>query len=133
MSISTNIHRPSVCDPLGPYISLANNFIDTITPYWSTFINHLYQHIYYLIKDRFNPINRLSCQPIGCQATPRALVDRECIKTLLWKLSVINYHVCIIFHPHETHKRLLCGQLSNLNWSLKLVLMCVRNHQKLIL
>ena len=25
MSISTNIHKPYVCDPLGPYISLVNN------------------------------------------------------------------------------------------------------------
>ena len=38
MSISTNIHRTYVCDPLGPYISLVNNFIDPITPYWSTLI-----------------------------------------------------------------------------------------------
>ena len=36
MSVSTNIHRPYVCDPLGPYISLLNNPIDQITPYWST-------------------------------------------------------------------------------------------------
>ena len=28
MSISTNIHRPYVCDPLGSYISLVNKFID---------------------------------------------------------------------------------------------------------
>ena len=33
MSISTNIHRPFVCDPLGPYISLVNNSIDPIKPY----------------------------------------------------------------------------------------------------
>ena len=32
MFISTNIHRPYVCDPLGPYISLVNNTIDQITP-----------------------------------------------------------------------------------------------------
>ena len=38
MSISTNIHRTYVCDPLGPYISLVNNSIDPITPYWSTLI-----------------------------------------------------------------------------------------------
>ena len=43
ISISTNIHKPYVCDPLGPYISLVNNSIDQRTPYWSTFIN--YPHI----------------------------------------------------------------------------------------
>ena len=45
ISISTNIYRSSVCDPLGPDISLVNNFIDQITPYWSTFINYPHQHI----------------------------------------------------------------------------------------
>ena len=45
MFISTNIHRPYVCDPLGPYISLVNNSIDLITPYWSILINFLYLHI----------------------------------------------------------------------------------------
>ena len=45
MYISTNIHKPSVCDPLGPYISLVNNSIDLITPYWSTLINYRHQHI----------------------------------------------------------------------------------------
>ena len=45
MSISTNIHRPYVCDPLGPYISLVNNSIDQITPYWSTLINYPHPHI----------------------------------------------------------------------------------------
>ena len=45
MSISTNIHRPYVCDPLGPYISLVDNSIDQITPYRSTFINYLHQHL----------------------------------------------------------------------------------------
>ena len=45
MSISTNIHKPYVCDPQGPYISLVKNFIDQITPYWSTLINYLYPHI----------------------------------------------------------------------------------------
>ena len=44
MSISTNIHKPYVCDPLGPYISLVNNSIDPITPYWSILIN--YPHLY---------------------------------------------------------------------------------------
>ena len=51
MFVSTNIHRPYTCDPLGPYTSLVNNFIDPITHHWSTFINYLYQHIYLLIKD----------------------------------------------------------------------------------
>ena len=39
MSVSTNIHRTYVCDPLGPYISLVNNSIDLITPYWLILIN----------------------------------------------------------------------------------------------
>ena len=33
MSISTNIQRPYVCDPLGLYISIVNNSIGPITPY----------------------------------------------------------------------------------------------------
>ena len=45
ISISTNIHRPYICDPIGPYISLVNNSIDQITPYWSTLINYPHQHI----------------------------------------------------------------------------------------
>ena len=45
MSISTNIHKPYVCDPLGPYISLVNNYIDQITLYWSTLINYPHPHI----------------------------------------------------------------------------------------
>ena len=45
MSISTNIHRPYVCDPLGLYISLVNNYIDQITLYWSTLINYPHPHI----------------------------------------------------------------------------------------
>ena len=45
MSISTKIHRPYVCDTLGPYISLVNNCIDQITPYWSTLINYPHAHI----------------------------------------------------------------------------------------
>ena len=45
MSISTNIHKPYVCDPLGPSISLVNNSIDQITPYWSTLINYPHPHI----------------------------------------------------------------------------------------
>ena len=46
MSISTNIHRPYVCDPLSPYISLVHNSIDQITSYWPTLINYPFQHIY---------------------------------------------------------------------------------------
>ena len=45
MSISTNIHKPYVCDPLGLYISLVNNSMDQITPYWSTLINYPHPHI----------------------------------------------------------------------------------------
>ena len=45
MSISTNIHRPYVCDPLGPYISLVNNSLEQITPYWLTLINYPHPHI----------------------------------------------------------------------------------------
>ena len=45
MSISTNIYKPYVCDPLGPYISLVNNSINQITSYWSTLINYLHLHI----------------------------------------------------------------------------------------
>ena len=30
MSISTNIYGPYVCDPVGPYFSLVNNYIDQI-------------------------------------------------------------------------------------------------------
>ena len=43
MSISTN--RPSMCDPLGPYISLVNNNINQITTYWLTLINYPNPHI----------------------------------------------------------------------------------------
>ena len=45
MSISTNIHKPYVCDALGPYISLVNNSIDQMTPYWSTLINYPHPHL----------------------------------------------------------------------------------------
>ena len=31
MSISSNTHQPYVCDPLGPYISLANDASDLLT------------------------------------------------------------------------------------------------------
>ena len=42
MSIYTDIYRPYVYDPLGLYISLVNDFIDLIKPYWSNFINYLH-------------------------------------------------------------------------------------------
>ena len=45
MSIFINNHRPYVCDPLGLYISLVNNSISPIIPYWSTLINYIYQPI----------------------------------------------------------------------------------------
>ena len=98
MSISTDIDRPY------DYILLINNSIDQITPYWSTLTNYTYQHIDYLIKDRCNPIDRLSYQLVGCQATPRTLGDIEYARTYLWNLSVIDYHVCIILHLQETHE-----------------------------
>ena len=41
--VLANIHRPYVCDHLVPYISLVNNSIDSITPYWLTII--IYSHI----------------------------------------------------------------------------------------
>ena len=34
MSISTNIHRPNVCDPLGTCISLVINYIGSIDGYY---------------------------------------------------------------------------------------------------
>ena len=34
ISISTNIYRPYVCDPLGPYISRVYYCIEKIIPYW---------------------------------------------------------------------------------------------------
>ena len=40
MYIATNIDGPYVCDPLDLYISLVNNSVDQITPYWSTLINY---------------------------------------------------------------------------------------------
>ena len=47
-----------MCDPLGPYIFLVNDFIDPIIliglPYQFTIST------YTLIKDRFNTINKLS-------------------------------------------------------------------------
>ena len=39
LSTSINIHSPYVCVPLSSYISLFNNSIDPIIPYWSIFIN----------------------------------------------------------------------------------------------
>ena len=104
MSISTNIHKPYVCNPLGPYISLVNNSIDQITPYWSTLINYPHLHINSLIKDRFSPIDRLSCQPVGCHAT-RTLRDMEYVRTHLWNLLVIDYYVCIIDNMLYIHHK----------------------------
>ena len=88
MYISTNIHKIYVCDPLGLYILLVNKLIDPIIPYWLKFINYLHQHIDQLIKDRFNPIHRLSFQATLC-----TLGDMDYIRTSLWKLIVIGYHV----------------------------------------
>ena len=42
ISISTNIYKPYMCDPLGSYISLINKYASPITPYWSTLINYLH-------------------------------------------------------------------------------------------
>ena len=53
--------------------------------------------------DQFNPIDRLSRQPGGCQATPCALGDMEYIRTLSWNPIVIGYHVRIIL----TYTRLM--------------------------
>ena len=61
MSTSINIYRPSMCDPLGPDISLVNNSIDLKISYWLTLINYLHKNIDKLIDDRFNPIDKLSC------------------------------------------------------------------------
>ena len=51
MSISTNIHRPYVCDPLGLYFSLVKNSIGLITSYWSIVINYPHENIDELMKD----------------------------------------------------------------------------------
>ena len=40
--ISRNFMLSLMCDPLGPYISLINIYIDSITSYWLKFINYLY-------------------------------------------------------------------------------------------
>ena len=45
MSISINIHRPYICDPLGPYVSLVNNIIYPIPPYQLVLVNYLHQNI----------------------------------------------------------------------------------------
>ena len=45
MSISSNIYRPNVCDPLCSYISLINNSIDLMTPYWFT-LSIMYANIW---------------------------------------------------------------------------------------
>ena len=104
MFISINIDIPYVCDPSSLYISLVRNSIGLIIAYWSTLINYSHQHIDKLIKHRFSPIDRFSCQPLECQATPRTLEDLEYITTPWWNLPVISYHVCIIFHAHKIHE-----------------------------
>ena len=45
---------------------------------------------------------------------------------------IIDYHVCIILHPHETHEWLRLWSTIKPNQSLKLVLMCRRNHWELL-
>ena len=90
-------------DPLCQYISLVNVSINPITltslPY------QLIVSRYILIgKDSFNLIDKLSCQPGGCQATPRALGDIEYIITLSWNPTVISYRICIIIYPRKIHK-----------------------------
>ena len=54
MSISTNIHRPYVCDTLCPYISLVNNSIDQITTYWSTLINYMMDIMWPISQSHFH-------------------------------------------------------------------------------
>ena len=115
--ISINIHRPYKCDPLGPYISLVNNFIDPITPYCSTLIYYLHQHIDLLIKDQLNLIDRLSCQPIECHATSYTLGDMKNIRTPLCGLTVDDLEY---------------DQLSNPNQALKLVMMHVENRREIL-
>ena len=62
------------------------------------------------MKDQFNPIHRSSCQLIGCRATPCTLEDMESIRVLVWNLIIMN--------------DLGYDQMSNTNWSLKLILIC---------
>ena len=63
---------------------------------------NIYIYIYILIKDRFNPINKLSCQPVGCQATSHALRDIECMRTFIYNLPFIGYDTFILFFSRET-------------------------------
>ena len=58
-------------------------------------LNHIYNDENECINDTLS-----SCQPVGCQATPRTLGDMEYVRTHLWNLLVIDYHVCIILHLH---------------------------------
>ena len=81
--MSTNIHRPYIYDVLGLYISLVNNSVDQIILYWSTSIKYPNQYINQLIKNQFNPIDKCSCQPVGCQVILRTLRDMEYIITFL--------------------------------------------------
>ena len=47
-----------------------------------------------------------SWQLVRCQATPRALWDIECIRTSIWNLPVIGYHIYIIVHSLKGWARL---------------------------
>ena len=104
MSRSTNAQRPYVYEALGSYISVVNNSIHIITPYWSKFINYLHQKIDLLIKDEFYPINTSNCEPIGFQTILCTPWDKDYIRTLLQKIVITSYHACIILHLHKTHE-----------------------------
>ena len=49
-------------------------------------------------------IDKLSCQPMGSQTTPHTLKDIECVRTPSWSLLIIDYHLSIILHLHESHE-----------------------------
>ena len=85
MSISTDVHWPYMCDPLGLYILPINNSIDLITLIVLLTIIHINIFINF-IKDWFNLIDKLSYQPIGWQAISRALGNIEYMRTLSWNL-----------------------------------------------
>ena len=105
MCISTNIHKPSASDPLGPYISLVHNSINQITLYCSTLINYPHQHIDQLMKDRFNPIDRFSSQTVGCQAMSHTLGVMEYIRTPF--MEPVHHQlscIYIILHPYKSHE-----------------------------
>ena len=57
-----------------------------------------------LVNDRFNTVEKLSCQLIGCQAIPYTLGGMEYVRTHLWNLFVIDSNLFIILHKHETHE-----------------------------